>query len=296
MAFRPQIAVILSTYQRPDHLYRSLLSLGLQLGVEGEYEVVVTDDGSTDHTEDVVRRFAESANFPVGFTTHEHRGFHLARSRNEGALVSSAPYLLFSDGDCLFPPNHLFQHLKMRRPSFARSGDCLHLDAQSTLRIDESVVTSGAYLGWVPRSERQRLHRRWIKDRLYQVVGHQKKPKLTGSNIAVWRDDLERINGFDERFVGWGCEDDDLADRLRAAGVRIASILGSTHVFHMWHPSDPSQPKKWSDGSNVDYLLRQEKPTRCEIGLAAHKASGRSNRVWTSRTGTASGPVGRAAA
>lgn len=264
--------MIVSTYERPNHLYRSLLSLALQRGVEGQFEVVVTDDGSTDHTEKLVRRFAQSADFPVSFTTHEHRGFHLARCRNEGVRASSAPYLLFSDGDCIFPPNHLSQHLHLRRPRVAWSGDCLHLDEQSTGRIDDRVIASGTYRTWVPRSEYQRIHRRWIKDRLYQAMGHRKKPKLTGSNIAVSRSDLERINGFDERFIGWGCEDDDLADRLRASGLRIASILGFTHVFHMWHPSDSSQPRKWSDGANVKYLLRPDKPIRCAVGLVTHKS------------------------
>ena len=39
------------------------------------------------------------------------------------------------------------------------------------------------------------------------------------------RADYERVNGYDENFVGWGCEDDDLRLRLRHAGVRIESIL-----------------------------------------------------------------------
>jgi GT2 family glycosyltransferase len=271
IAIRPQIAVLLSTYERPSHLYRSLRSLALQQGVEGQYEVVVTDDGSTDHTHEVVHRFAASVNFPVKLTTHKHRGFRLARCRNEGILASSAPYLVFSDGDCIFPSDHLLQHLRVREPHVAWSGDCLHLDELATSRVDDKVIASGAYIDWIPAEERQRIHRRWVKDRFYQAIGHWKKPKLTGSNIAVWRNDIERVNGFDERFIGWGCEDDDLADRLRASGVRIASILGATHVVHMWHPSDPSQPKKWSEGVNVSYLLQQNKPVRCAIGLAEHK-------------------------
>src|SRR3954451_10103760 len=270
MAFRPQIAVILSTYQRPAHLQRSLLSLAMQQGVDGLFEVVVTDDGSTDSTEIVVRRFAASAKFPLAFTTHQHREYHLSRCRNEGVLACSAPYLLFSDADCIFPPDHLYQHLKARRPNHAWSGDSVHMDEQLTSRIDDRAITSSDFLSWIPKHELTRIHRRWMKDQVYQVIGHPKKPKLTGSNIALWRVDLQRVNGFDERFVGWGCEDDDLADRLRAAGVRIASILASTHACHMWHPSEPSQPKRWSDGSNVAYLLRADKPYRCIDGLSAH--------------------------
>ena len=59
---RPEIAVLLSTYERPQHLQRSLLSLALQQGVAGQMEVIVTDDGSGTELEDCPRVFG-------------HRGF-----------------------------------------------------------------------------------------------------------------------------------------------------------------------------------------------------------------------------
>jgi len=275
LSVRPQISVILSTYQRPEHLRRSLLSLANQRGVAGQFEVVVTDDGSTDHTADVVEQFARRADFPVRFTTHEHEGFRLARCRNEGARASSAPYLLFSDGDCVFPYNHLLRHLRARRLGVAWSGDCLRLDEVPTQNINAAAIASGAYRMWVSKRERWRIFQRWIKDEIYQSVGHATRPKLIGCNIAIWRRDFQRVNGFDECFVGWGCEDDDLAQRLRQAGVRIASILGHTRAYHMWHPTDSSQPMEWRHGANVPYLLRDDKPTRCTAGLLSDQAGQR---------------------
>jgi GT2 family glycosyltransferase len=108
-----------------------------------------------------------------------------------------------------------------------------------------------------------------VKDNFYEAIRHHGKPKLTGCNFGVWRSDFERINGFDECFVGWGCEDDDLAERLRASGVRIVSIVRQVPLFHMWHPTHITAPPKWRDGRNVPYFLRPNKPTRCERGLAA---------------------------
>lgn len=269
MAIQPQIAVILSTYQRPAHLHRSLLSLALQQGVEGQFEVVVTDDGSSDETEEVVRRFATQVSLPVSFTTHPHRRYHVSRCRNEGVLASSAPYLLFADSDCVFPPDHLSQHLRIRRQGIVWSGDCVRLDAESTSRIDDDAIASGTYLAEITPSARWQLQRRQIKDWFYQLIRHPHKPKLIGCNIALWRTDFERVNGFDENFTGWGCEDDDLSDRLRATGLRIASSMRLTRrVVHLWHPPHTSQPRQWSDGLNVRYLLRENKPTRCVIGLS----------------------------
>ena len=102
---------------------------------------------------------------------------------------------------------------------------------------------------------------------------HRFKPKLTGWNIGIFRRDFEAVNGFDESFVGWGCEDDDLAIRLRKAGRRIVSALPYTHGYHMWHPTAPSYPSKWGDGCNVRRLY-DDPPIRCAAGLVHESESG----------------------
>jgi GT2 family glycosyltransferase len=106
-----------------------------------------------------------------------------------------------------------------------------------------------------------------VKNRYYEIVRHVKKPKLISNDFGIWREDLEAVNGFDESFVGWGCEDDDLAYRLRRAGRRIVSALAYTHCYHMWHPTEPSRPAEWKDGANVRRLLSPVRPIQCEDGL-----------------------------
>jgi hypothetical protein len=106
-----------------------------------------------------------------------------------------------------------------------------------------------------------------IKNRYYQLVRHATKPKLIAYDFGIWRDDLEAVNGFDESFIGWGCEDDDLAYRLRRAGRRIISVLDYTHGYHMWHPTEPSRPAKWKLGPNVTRLLSTQRPIQCANGL-----------------------------
>ena len=134
---QPEIAVLVSSYQRPGHLRRVLASIAGQKGVRGAFEVVATDDGSQDETASMVRRFAASVSFPVRFTTHPHDGFQLARCRNEGVAASTAPYLLFLDGDCLIPPDHLRTHLERRRAGYAMAGYYVHLDQATSERITD---------------------------------------------------------------------------------------------------------------------------------------------------------------
>lgn len=273
MPSRLELAVILTTYHRPQHLERSLASLALQRGVTGKFEVIVADDGSQDRTQAVFEQFAPIANFPIKFITHPHRGFRVSYCRNEGVRASTAPYLLFSDGDCLFPADHLLKHLHARRRRVVRAGNCYRLNEKVTNRVDMAAIAAGEYLSWVSASERLRLFQKWVKEQYYQIIRHPTKPKLTGCNIGISREDLETVNGFDEAFVGWGCEDDDLAFRVRKAGMRIITALGYTHTYHMWHPTDPTQPGRWTDGPNVARLQHIDRPIRCEAGLVQQPSS-----------------------
>jgi glycosyltransferase involved in cell wall biosynthesis len=267
MTSQLELAVILTTYERPQHLERSLISLSLQQDVAGKFEVIVADDGSTDCTEQLVHEFARRVDFPLRWITHPHDGFRVALCRNDGARASTAPYLLFTDGDCLFPVDHVKKHLQARRRGVVRAGDCLRLSQEATDRIDAEAIETGAYRKWAFVADRRRLLQKRFKERCYELIRHKFRPKLTGWNIGIARQDFEAVNGFDESFVGWGCEDDDLAFRLRKAGRRIASALPYTHGYHMWHPTAPSCPARWSDGPNVERLHTMDRPVRCVVGL-----------------------------
>jgi glycosyltransferase involved in cell wall biosynthesis len=263
----PEIALLLSTFERPVHLRRALESIALQSDVADRFELIVTDDGSTDDTPQIVAEFAHSVSFRVGFATHPHTTFRLSRCRNEGVLASRAPYLLFLDGDCILPRDHVRIHLERRKPGTVMAGDCCRLDQETSSRITSDVICSGQFQNWGARREIRRLRKLDRSARFYGLIRHPTKPRLIGNNVGIWRTDYERVNGYDENFQGWGCEDDDLRLRLRKAGVRIESIVRWTNTYHLWHPTDATQPLDWKKGANVDYLLRTGRLTRCRNGL-----------------------------
>ena len=276
---KPEIAVLVSTFERPQHLRRALASLAAQQGVEGKFEVVVTDDGSTDETPQLVEEFARSVDFAVRFTTHPHQGFQLSRCRNEGVAASTAPYIEFLDGDCILPADHLQQQLLRRKRGAVMGAHRYCLDRASTERITVENIASGEFTRWVSPRERLRLATADWKARWYNLIRHPSKPKLIGASVSIWRSDYERVNGHDENFVGWGCEDDDIRMRLRRAGVRIESIIRWTSTYHLWHPPAPSCPTEWSAGGNVQYLMRNVRLTKCMNGLKKRTSRDLSIRV-----------------
>lgn len=262
-----EISVVISTFERPAHLSRCLASLERQRQVEGKFELIVVDDGSRDRTREMVQAFAAQARFPVQFATHLHDGYQLSRCRNAGIRLARAPYLLFTDGDCIFPPEHLFQHLRARKPGVVQAGDCVRLSAAFSEGISEDQIRSDLWVGKLSLWQRNAFWSTHLKSLFYQALNHPNKPRLVGNNIGAWRADLLAVNGFDERHRGWGCEDDDLALRLRQIGCRVETILGKTVGYHLWHPPHSTAPTRWVDGPNVAYFQRPLRLARCLEGL-----------------------------
>ena len=210
---------------------------------------------------------AAAANFHIGFVSHPHRAFELARCRNEGMQAAKGRYLIFLDGDCVAPPNFLRRHMQLRQVGKVVAGYTCHLDQQASTCLDESVIAKGKHFSWADRAAYRQLKKLDRKANFYRLLQHRSKPRLRGGNFGVWRCDYERVNGFDESFVGWGCEDDDFGMRLRRAGINIQNAFRAIPTFHLWHPVDTTAPQKWRDGANAGYLHRKVRWTRCLNGL-----------------------------
>ncbi|NDC62889.1 MAG: glycosyltransferase [Planctomycetia bacterium] len=284
------VSLIVNTFQKRRHLALVLASIAAQRHVDGRFEVVVTDDGSTDGTAELVAEFAARASFPVRFVTQPHDGFRLARIRNNGVRQAAGGYLLFLDGDCILPHDHLAAYLARRRPGVAHIGGCGRLSEAASAGLDPADLEATDAAQLLPRDERRLLARRHRKAWWYDLIRHPSKPRLVGNNFGVWRSDFERVNGCDERFRGWGQEDDDLGLRLRASGVRLESILDRTCSLHVWHPTDPTATPRWRDGPNVDYFLRRGRLTACRRGLVDRPAAA---VLWGLPADIADTPTGR---
>jgi len=235
-------------------------------------ELVVADDGSTDETAALVKQFKRAVDFPVRLITHPHAGFCPGRCRNEGVAASEAEYILLLDGDCLIPPDHVRTHLERRRQGLVWIGERIRLDEETSAGVDEEASYRGTFESLAPWSERYNVLRRAVKAWWHNLRRHPQKPYLTSNNVGLWRDDYYRVNGFDENYVGWGCEDDDFGLRLRRCGLTFDSIVWWTNHYHLWHPSDPSAPNRWHEGTNVALLKRNFHLRRCGNGIVKRRA------------------------
>jgi predicted glycosyltransferase involved in capsule biosynthesis len=88
-----------------------------------------------------------------------------------------------------------------------------------------------------------------------------------GSNMAFFREDLERVDGFDAAFTGWGREDSDLFVRLIRGGVRRKDGRFATGVLHLWHP-ERERSRLADNQSKLDLVLHGDR-VRASHGLSA---------------------------
>ena len=234
------LAVIITTYNRPDAL-SSVLN-GYLAQKDRNFEIVVADDGSTSETAQVVATVQALADFKITHVWHQDQGFRAAAIRNRALAVTSADYIVFSDGDCIPLPNFVAQHRCLAEFGWFLAGSRILMSESLTQHVLENSIPVYNWTArrWLTAAINKQINR-FIA--LLQLPVAAPLRKITAKrwegvmtcNLSAWRSDLLRINGFDEFYSGWGLEDSDLVIRLLRSGVYHKSARFAAPVLHLWH-------------------------------------------------------------
>ncbi len=246
MAEAPLISVIVTTYNREDALDAVLRSLAHQS--DRNFEIVVADDGSRPETAKVVANWRARLPQPLKHVWHEHRDFRGGEVRNRGIRASLGEICIFLDGDCLAGDDFVATHRRLYQPGWFVTGNRILLSDALT----QAVLSNGwpaetwSFVTLLRHRLAGGVNR--LLPTLNLPLGPLRKlqrARWEGAqtcNLAVARSDLDRIDGFDCAYTGWGLEDSDLVVRLLHAGVRRKDGRFATGVLHLWHPqNDRSQ-------------------------------------------------------
>ena len=264
------VSLVITTCNSPAHLRLTLLAVARQNVLPGE--IIVADDGSTDVTLDMLRDLAPALPCPLTHVWQPDEGFRAARGRNNAIHLATGPVVAFLDQDTLPHRNWLATHLERVGPGRICMGRVYLMSPEHTAALSDADVRDGRFEAWHSAAATRRLKRLQIKFAYYALLrrlglGWRRRPAVGSGNLSAWRADLVRINGFDEAFVGWGQEDDDLGKRLYMAGVHAAPAVGTAFVTHLHHPSRHGE---WRAGVNVGRHRRPVTAFTCERGLRDH--------------------------
>jgi glycosyltransferase involved in cell wall biosynthesis len=259
---RDLISVIVATYNRADAFDAVLRSLARQ--TDKNFEIVIADDGSGQDIRDAITAWTPRLGVPIKHVWHEDRGYRLPEIRNQALRASSGRYLIWLDGDCIARSDFVAAHRRLAEPGYFAAGNRVLLSQQLSERIltERLEPETWSIAHWTMLRLRGEANR--IVPLLRLPLGPLRKlhtrrwEGVRGGNMAYFRDDLVRVNGFDASYVGWGPEDSDLVIRVIRSGISRKDGRFATGVLHLWHP-EADRTRLATNQSRLDALINSER-------------------------------------
>ena len=235
----PACSVIIPTYNRAELLARTLDSLVRQDLPRSEFEVLVVDDGSSDHTAELAASYQDRLELRYFFQPDE--GWRVAQARNVGITHAAGAVCVMVDSGVLLHSGclraHLASHERADGPvavigyvyGFGSEGP----EAAEMIRTLDFTDADASI-------ERMHATGRWVDVREpFYVKYADDFAALPAPWIVYWTcnvsaptDRLRAVGGFDEQIRSWGGEDLELAYRLHLDGVRFVLDRAASSIHY----------------------------------------------------------------
>lgn len=236
-------SVIVSVYNRFDFL--ELVLAGLERQTMWDFEVVIADDGSDEAFTDSLKKIIPTLSFPLIHIRHEDKGFRKNKILNKAIEAANSDYLIFIDGDCIPHSQFLNEHSRYRNKYVCLTGRRVNLSERISSQLTPGMVKKG----WLEKNTfnlvKDGLFGKsnyvekgfYIRNKTLRGILNDKPRGLLGCNFSINKEDILKINGFDERYEAPSIgEDSDVQYRLELAGMRIRSLNNIAVQYHLYHP------------------------------------------------------------
>ncbi len=255
-----KVSLIVTTYNWKEALEVVLQSVITQKVFPNE--VIIADDGSRDDTKELIDSYAKIFPVPLIHSWQEDDGFRAAKSRNKAIAKASYEYIVMIDGDIMLHPNFIKDHIKASREGFFVQGCRALLNEE----LCKDVINGDTRLSIFTKGikNRKNVISNSVLSSMFSRVWNSDKSTRT-CNFAAWKQDLINVNGFNEKFEGWGREDSELVIRMLNHGLNRIYLKFAGVGFHLYHPENERKSLEYND-----FLLKNtidEKLSQCELGL-----------------------------
>lgn len=255
------ISSIIPVYNRSENLKKCLISLNSQSLLPGE--AVVSDDGSQEDILSTVKQILPELKFKVKYVRQEDRGFRAAKCRNNAIRESVGEYLIFIDQDIILTRNYISLFIQRKRESTFLVAYPVRLTEEQTHKLTLDMIRNSFYDDLLFHHQIRKIRRQFIEDGFEYILKRLLRtrsynPKLRSGVFGVHRDQLLRVNGFDENYQGWGNEDDDLGRRFYRAGLIGRNVFYNEFPLHLFHSEGQTKRER----VNLGYYLQRNAEIR----------------------------------
>ena len=235
-------SLIISFYNNVEYL--KFIAAGLERQSFRDFEIIIADDGSSKESIEQVEKLSLKLPFPFKHVWQEDKRFRKNKILNKAVQTSSSDYLIFIDGDCV--PHYLFikEHYENKKDGICLTGRRVNLSLKITSLLTETNIRNG-YLenrnlslvmdGLFGKSYDVEKGF-YTSSRIVRNLLNKKKRGILGCNFSLYKSDILKINGFDERYEGPSVgEDSDIQYRLELIGITINSLKYMAVQYHLYH-------------------------------------------------------------
>ncbi|HIM76338.1 MAG TPA: glycosyltransferase [Campylobacterales bacterium] len=269
------VSVIIPTYKDAQALKLILDALNLQTYMN--FEVIVAEDDNSNEVKNFLKTY--NAGYSIKHHSQEDIGWRKAKALNAAILLSDGNYLIFFDGDCIPYSTYVEGHVALSEQNRVLCGRRVNTGDEITKALrDEQINISEIeknFLTFWSRFNKDKA--RHIEQGFYLspkscfykalISVLDKKKTLVGCNFSVFKDDLLKINGFDESYPSGDIADDvDVEWRLNAIGVTNKSCRYATNLIHLNHSR---KDRREAHKKNYNLMLEKQKNNEffCKKGI-----------------------------
>jgi glycosyltransferase involved in cell wall biosynthesis len=275
---KPSCSVIVSTYNSPDWLEKVLTGYFNQ--DRHDFEIIIADDGSREETHHRIDELRKNSSVPIIHVWQKDDGFRKCRILNKSVLHAASDYLIFTDGDCIPRRDFISTHLNAAQRGFFVSGGSLLLPMPTSKLIDHSDIAAQRCFdkSWLYQNGLQPTRKiiRITSGALLSSLLNRFSPatcNFKGSNAAAWKDDVLKVNGFDERMA-YGGEDREFGVRLRNCGIKARDVKYSAVLVHLDHAKGYRDPALMAANRELRLTVEKNRITHTDYGIAQLVAAG----------------------
>lgn len=251
------ISVILSTYNQPEWL--KMVLYGYNQQNISNFEVVIADDGSRETTKLMINKLKEELKFPIQHIWHEDNGFQKCVILNKAIAASKGNYLVFSDGDCIPRKDFLEVHQSTLRKGYFLSGGMFRTTKEVAHKISIPEIEDQSCFN-IKKLRELGQPKKIFKDlkcslqskRVINIANNitPTNASWNGHNSSGWKNDIIKVNGFDERMK-YGGEDRELGERLFNLGIKSKQIRYSAICIHLEHDRGYVTEEDWANNNKI---------------------------------------------